>query len=504
MQWESIQAKLPRPEVLGLLFILVLSFFTIFYGYQTPQHFFWDENYHVASAQKYLNGTFFMEPHPPLGKMLIALGEKVLHRNAENNQFIGTDYAQNPPEGFSFTGYRFFPVILAWLTAPLLFCIFFVLTGRSLWSIFLSFLYVFDNALIVHLRGAMLEGPLLFFSVLTILAFLLCTRKHADRTAFAWSSFLFGFAFAGVMLTKVFGLVLVLLVPALVLLLRKNRGAFRRFLLWSAVGFLPFYILIWQLHFAIASNVNPILPDGGTYQASATYKKILSSHTTTSLLSFPVMWRDSVKFVSHYEAGVPVLNLCKKDENGSPWFLWPFGGRAINYRWETPNGDAYRYLYLQANPAIWMLGLVGIVGGGALLLCSVFAPLKDPLRSRGLLLTFFSVYVSYMIAISTITRVMYLYHYFIPLIVSFILFALVMTECTAFGHIRLKEVQRTASLLIIGLLIFVSYQFYRPLTYYEPITDSQFQKRVLLRIWDLHCVRCSTDSLFTGRGNNTQ
>ena len=50
-------------------------------GYGQPSSLFWDENYHIASAERYLQGKFFMEPHPGLGKMFIALGELILHPN---------------------------------------------------------------------------------------------------------------------------------------------------------------------------------------------------------------------------------------------------------------------------------------------------------------------------------------------------------------------------------------------------------------------------------------
>ncbi|MCK4907948.1 MAG: phospholipid carrier-dependent glycosyltransferase, partial [Spirochaetes bacterium] len=55
--------------------VLILSLVTFFSYYQFPNYVFWDENYHIASAQKYINGVMFMEPHPPLGKMIIAAGE---------------------------------------------------------------------------------------------------------------------------------------------------------------------------------------------------------------------------------------------------------------------------------------------------------------------------------------------------------------------------------------------------------------------------------------------
>ena len=62
--------------------VLIVSYFTYFHRYPSPAAPFWDENYYIPDAQKYLNGIFFMDIHPPLGKMLIALGEWLLHPNA--------------------------------------------------------------------------------------------------------------------------------------------------------------------------------------------------------------------------------------------------------------------------------------------------------------------------------------------------------------------------------------------------------------------------------------
>ena len=110
--------------------VILLSFFTYFLNYWKPQQSFWDEGYHIASAQKYLNGVYFMEQHPPLGKLLIAAGEKLFYpkgqKNGYDSKYIGTDEGKNFPSDFSFAGYRFFPALLAWLGAVLIYLIFFV------------------------------------------------------------------------------------------------------------------------------------------------------------------------------------------------------------------------------------------------------------------------------------------------------------------------------------------------------------------------------------------
>jgi dolichyl-phosphate-mannose--protein O-mannosyl transferase len=479
--------------LLGL--ITAIGYFTYVHGFSNPPAFFWDENYHIASAQKYLHGVYFMEQHPPLGKLLIAAGEALINQNPVDNQFLGTDYGTQIPEGFSFAGYRLFPVLLAWLTAPLLFLVFRKLMKSDVLGALLSCLYLFDNSLIVHLRGAMLEPMLLFFSVLTILAFL-HLREEEDLRRFGGFAVLFGAAFACVLTTKVVGLVLVLLLPVLIYGTRYDMPRFQRLVACGGVAFLCVYIAVWQTHFALGKTINPVLPDEGYYQASPSYKAILTAGASHSLRWFPVMLRDSLAFVGHYNGGVPRLDLCKNEENGSPWFLWPLGARSINYRWETPDGGLYQYLYLQVNPAIWWAAFAGVIVAVGLLLSSFVSDTRSSLQNRPLLLTFVALYGGYMAAISQISRVMYLYHYFLPLIFSFCILALVSMEIRRIGPWAITATLRAGILLSFVAAVFLSYEFFRPLSNYEPISDGKFMHRALLDIWELHCVNCPRFSPF--------
>ena len=480
----------------ALLLILVLSFLTYVHNFQRPQAFFWDENYHIASAQKYLSGVFFMEPHPPLAKLMIGLGEKLLDRNAVDNQFTKTDYATDPPPGFDFLGYRLFPVLLSWLTAPLLFLIFLLIARNAFWATLLTFPYVFDTALIVHSRGAMLDGIMNFFFVACILAFLLVREWRGKRGKFVAASVLFGVSFGLLLATKLFGLLLVLLIPAAVAMLWPDRKGIARFLLAAVIPFIIVYLGVWMVHFRLATAIEPKLPDGGYYQSSKSAKAHLNDGTSSSLLAFPVMLRDALKFVTHYERGVPRLDLCKADENGSPFFLWPFGGRTINYRWETPDSNAYRYLYLVPNPVVWAAGLLGIGLSVLLLVTPLLVPGATFPRRRFLMLTFLGLYIAYMIVIARIDRVMYLYHYFVPLLLSFLLCGLALLELQQLGKLRLNEERRSMLLLAFGALIFLGFVIYRPFAYYEPMSDAAVKRRALLPMWDLHCVHCPQASYF--------
>jgi dolichyl-phosphate-mannose--protein O-mannosyl transferase len=501
---EEPRTRRPVTAAVALAVTLV-GFFTYFWGYWSPAALFWDENYHVASAQKYLHGVYFMEPHPPLGKLLIALGEAVVSppANGDSDQFLATTYARELPEGFSFAGFRLLPALSAWLVAPLLFALFLVVTRDAPLSGLLAVPYLLDNALIVHARGAMLEPFLELFVVAMALLFVAILIRPPSERRLRWLSAGLGACFAAVLATKAIGLVMALLFPALGWRLARSRGALgavRDLALPALAAFAVVYVGVWQAHFALAARVEPGLDNGGYFQASESYRHLLDEGRTGSLTAFPVMLRDSLAFLPHYAAGVPKLDLCRSGENGSPWFLWPVGARAINYRWETAGGEepTYRYLYLQSNPMAWGLGLLGVALSAGLLLASVTLPLERPLRHRFLLAVFLGLWIAYLAAMSRIDRVMYLYHYFLPLLFSFILLGLSLVELRRLGRWRIDRRGRRIAMALASLAVVASFLFYSPLTYYRPITDAAFMKRSVLRLWDLRCERCPRTSPLVG------
>jgi dolichyl-phosphate-mannose-protein mannosyltransferase len=474
-------------------FVLITSFFSYFYRYNFPASPFWDEPYHIAAAQKYMNGVFFMEPHPPLGKLLIALGEKITKSNSleKNSAFLQTDYATSLGEGYSFTGYRLFPALLGWLTAPLLFFIFLWFTRNPALSTIFSFLYIFDNAQIVHSRGAMVDSPATFLGVAMILLFLhIQDSSNKNLWKLSILSSFFGIAFGLIMATKLVGLIFILLFPCVIYQLFPSTRKIVLFLSISVLSAIIAYVAVWHTHFSIAKTIVPELHTNGYYTSSEEYKSYLTTGTTSSLRHFGLMLRDSFAYMDQYEKGVPRLDLCKQDENGSPSYYWPFGARTINYRWEK-SGDDMRYLYLQSNPVGWACGLIGIVLAAFLLLTRVFNPTKEKLQHGFLLLVFYGLYVGYMIAISLIPRVMYLYHYFIPLLLSYILFVLAIINIRYVGRWKVDENRRLLAMTFLAIAIFGAYQAYKPLTYYEPISGKSVERLSIVPLWELTCVGCT-------------
>ena len=205
--------------------VLIMSFSIYMKWFSQPAGLFWDENYHIPSAQKYIDWSFFMEPHPPLWKLLIAAWEKIFHPNDgltkqyyDNDQkkfiaFNQTDYIKDVPycndknkkyqslpecqktkttwkvlenwvyvnkttyKEFSFFGYRFFPALLWMLWAVLVYFIFLLISKNAIIALIFSGLYIFDNALVLQSRSAMLDSTQIFFVLWAILAFVFWVEK---------------------------------------------------------------------------------------------------------------------------------------------------------------------------------------------------------------------------------------------------------------------------------------------------------------------------------------
>lgn len=458
----------------------IISILVFLRGIYYPPEFFWDENYYLPPAQRYLNGIFFMESHPPLGKLLIASGEAITKPNASTTQFIDTDYAKDPPEGFNFTGYRAIPAVCAALVAWLLFGIFVEISGSALRAACFSALYLFDNAIIVHSRGAMLEGIQLFFICGAVLA-MLRVRCHGTLTM---GPLLMGAFFGCALATKENA---IFVAPLLALPLWHLNGLLSRlrFVAISGASAVLAVLMAWLCAFSLSREVNPKLENDGWYAASTELKEAVrqGSHSPVALYYFI---RDSLRYAQKYHSKVPRLNYCKPDENGSYPLLWPLGARSINYRWERLSDGSARYLFLQANPVVWAVALVGVLAGLSMISARFIGMHHSvPIDHADLIGALVASYCLYLAATLNVDRVFYLYHYFIPLILCFLMAQILFESLPSIGGISLNDSLRNMIAAMMAILALAAFLLYKPLTYYEPITDAALSRLRLLSLWDL-------------------
>ena len=471
------------------LLILFIGFWTYFFQYNTPAAQFWDENYHIASAQKYIDGVFFFEPHPPLGKLLIAAGEKILSPNRDINTsaFTHTDYIKTFPKGYSFSGMRLFPALAGWFNALLLFWLIQLLFDRVFLSIFGSWLYLFDNALIVHSRAAMLESIQIFFILLTFIVFVLAWRRKKVKSR---DYLLVGFMTALAIMVKLNSAILLLLLPLLwyreicFQKLKQPALLMGKTILYLIAAALTIWV-VFAIHFALTPKIVP----GKTYHAPASVLQSVKSGTILQPGHLLEGIEAYFAYSRQYEKGVPKYNPCKKGENGSLAITWPLMDKTINYRWNKHPDGKVQYLYLVGNPVVWLLVLLGVFFGIVLSAGKVFYHL--PLENRKAftwVFVFTTFYISYMIAVIQIDRVMYLYHYFIPLIFGMILVTALLEY--SYGKLldRGDRVVYTAMFLLM-FLIFAVYLWFMPLTYYIPLSTEAFNQRNWFDFWHLQPIR---------------
>ncbi len=474
--------------IFGLVIVLVIGYVTYFHNYAYPPNLFWDENYHIASAYKYIHHQFFMEPHPPLGKLFIAWGEQLLNPNkgVDTSVLSSTDYIKDIPKGFSFVGVRFFPALFGWLSAPLFFLILYALFPHLIVSLFFSGLYLFDNAMIVHSRGAMLDSTGMFFTLLTLFCFVvLYKQKKLPVVRYGLLGLCTGLALSVKLNAVVLGMLLFFL------LVKEVKQEHKRLLtalsLRIIIYVLTVSVVLSGIYYLHISN-GGFVSNGNYYEASEKLKSLLVSKKYALPENFIPQFIEHVRFIPHYEKGVPKLDVCKPDENGSYPLVWPFGNKSINYRWEKM-GEKTAYLYLQSNPVIWLVGLVGVLL--SLILVCARIVFRLPLKNQKLftwILLVTSLYVVYMTLTLSVSRVLYLYHYFTPLVFSFILAYLQMVYI---GEEQLKKHKKKIYALLIALFLCIisAYLFYAPFTYYQPLSFAEFQQRNWFPFWQMKAIQ---------------
>lgn len=480
---KNISGSGKNQVILYLFLVLAISYFTYFHNYENPPAAFWDENYHIASAEKYIQQVMFMENHPPLGKLFIALGEYLIQPNQriDKADFIKTDFIKDFPQDYSFRGVRFFPALFGWLGAGLFFLILYLLSKNAHLAFAFSSLYVFENSFIVHFRGAMLESAQLFFILLAILYFVYLFEKEKGVKNYQY--LILGLLIGLSVAVKINGAIIVALYPFLFFgkdcqMTVEGQKIFS--ILWQFIkkglvvlaGIVLVWISIWQIHFVLGKNT----ADGNYYRATEEYKKIMENCTIWNPKNIFVIIRDNMEYSANYNNGVPIW-----DENGSRPLTWPLGGKPIVYRWEKV-GDFIRYLLLEGNFASWLGGFLAVIFSVFLLVAFFTNRIKIKNQKKLLYLFYFLLlYLAYMAAMARIDRVMYLYHYFIPLLFSFFLLFILVNMGLAGLQGKARRIFQIAITAFI-IFILVSYWFIAPVTYYQFLTKSGFDLRNWQRI----------------------
>ena len=485
---------------LGALLVAVTAYFCFVKHRGDPPALFWDENYHVTSAQRYVEGYAQLTPHPPLGLLLIAAGERLSGANRGLDKHVLTlgksITGEQMPRGFNFSGMRLMPALFAALGALAFYGLMLEISGAALPAALLSGLYLFENAFVVHFRAVHLEGIQMAFMVAALWLFVHSWKRAAPAGALRGAA-LTGLCTLAIMV-KV-NAVFLLLLPALLLLrdLQAPQAAGRRMrcLLGAAGASLlagaAVVFAVVLVHLLVGRRLPDLATPSGNQDFGRMSREYRDYASGLAPLSPALVWavtRDGLRNLGAEHLNAPRRRLNDVTENGSSPWHWPFHDRNINYRWDSANGST-AYVELAGNQLAWYSGTLAVFASLLLLLRHRLLRWQPGGRPHTwqLIEVLALLYVAFM-AMSLFyesRRVMYLYHYFPGLLLSYVLLALWWQS----GREQSRRLARhgTSVLASVMGLFLLCYLFFLPLSNHVPLTKAECQRR---NIWISYVLDC--------------
>ncbi len=500
--FELVSVFVDMKKQIFWFLILVVAYQNFAHRYWEPIENVWDEIYFIPSAAKYIKGIYFMEAHPPLGKLLIAAGEILMRPLTGQYETFGLENVEEGSAlinvGYTSFGFRFFPVVFAILNAILFALILLEVFKDRIYALLFSCLYLFENSFISVGRMAILDTFMLsgvLISILSFLKLLQINPKKGTSTRNLWSnSLLMALGFSIAILTKAFGYIFILLWP---LLFYFNRPLFdRRYLKVISTQFLLIFTLfnaVWYTHFKIGSHINPNGPNKGLYFASANLKKVLLNepHSYNGLESYLLNLRDNVLLGFTFEKRVPPNSLLKGSLSSSFPITWPFGSRPIHLRSNPVSQGEETLMLMMPNPINWLLALIALA-----FLPGIFF-LQAVLRVRffkgfqsSAIISLGSIYLIFMIVLSLVRRMLYMHHYLTALIISFILFAFFWKSLLDYWPQTKYQKRLQITAIALASLSILSFSFFKPIIYGDRMNCADMNKRFFIRFWDLSHKAC--------------
>ena len=322
------------------------------YSYMNSTYF--DEIYHVRTALEYINGIWPYEiSHPPLGKLIIALGISIF--------------------GITPFGWRFSGTFFGVLMIPAMYVFLKKMFKSTRVASCISIIFATDFLHFVQTRIATIDTYSVFFIILMYLFMYMFITE--DDTKYLFLSGLFFGLGAASKWTSIYagaGLAVIWLIYHI-----KHRDVFIRNALLSIVYFVIIPGIIYYLSYipyGIAQNVTNIF--------SKDY--------------FKIVWSNQ-EFMFSYHA-----NLVAEHPYSSKWYQWIFNIRPILYYLEYYDNGTRSSFGAFMNPVLcW--------GGLAAMVMLVFEAVKSKDKNAGFIVI---GYLAQLIPWIFVTRITFEYHYF--------------------------------------------------------------------------------------------
>ena len=452
-----------------LLWLSFLALVTRLTAITHPHAIVFDEVYFREYALRYMDGKYYFDLHPPLGKLLLFGWAKLLGVSA-------TAQSTDPAVAL-----RVLPALAGAALVAVFYQLMRELTASRRVATFGAALLLLDNAILVESRLILVDSMLLLFGISAITCYLASRRRtgRAHWILLTSSAVLAGMA-ASTKLTGLSALGVIGLVWFAQAL--RNRVSWRLAIPQAAVIVLVpalVYVSVFAVHFRLLPNSGP----GDAFMSQRFQSTLVgnANYNPAASMSFPDRFIELNKAIQQYEQSLDNSH----HPYSSSWLSWPLLKRPVYY-WTDAHKTAGKqeYIYLQGNPVIWWGLLVGVVvvALGWLRRPELFE------RHRGVLALLGVAWAASYLPLATIVRPMFLYHYFFAFIfciaavsIGLGLLAGWMTE----GEEVWRFPSRRSAALYWGILgvVLAGFLFFVPISYGLPLTDGGLSTRIWLDSW---------------------
>ncbi len=454
-----------------LIILTLAALITRVWDLFTPAAVVFDEVYFKVYAGDYLTGSYYFDPHPPLGKLLLGAWAWLTH--IDPAALTGNGPAVQ---------LRVLPALAGALIIPVFYLFLRQLGASKRISTLGASLLLLDNALLVESRFILVDSILILFGLSAVTCFL-AARKHTGRLRIALicaSALLAGLAAS----TKWTGLTALGLI-GLIWTIDQVRGATvstsKRLvegLLFIIIPLLVYLSVFW-VHFSLLTKTG----QGDAFMSPKFQSTLIGnpSYNPTTPMSF------LDKFVDLNHAMVQSEASLKNATHpySSKWYTWPLMLRPIYY-WQgstLPDGTQSN-IYLLGNPVVWW-GILAIIIAG--LLASAKA-LRRLYPFRFALIILVTGYALNFLPFSRIVRIMFLYHYFFALIYSLAIAVIMLgalADWNTDGKTPWKFSNALSRNLYIGILVAASlcFIYFAPLSYGVPLSPAELARHMWLHSW---------------------
>jgi dolichyl-phosphate-mannose--protein O-mannosyl transferase len=481
---------------IGLVSIFLLSLALRFLGLDRFNTLVFDEVYYAKFGNNYLTHVPFFDGHPPLGKLIIALGiwlgSYVPFWHDTVNGLTGS--LRSPWD------YRWMNAFLGSFIPLLIAGIAYELSSRRSFALIAGLFTAVDGIFIVESRYALINIYIVLFGLLGQWLFLLALNNHKQKRKLFLA--IAGIAFGCSVGTKWNGLFFL-----------------------AGIYFLWIFAWIWQILVKKIDVINNLSNsyEGLNKQASSPLQKLTQLYGWQVLLFLGVLpltvysliWIPHLKLDTKYgfiEVHQQILafherlggNNAQVHPYCAAWYKWPLLTRPMAYYYQTaqnytdplpvlgPNlpagaGKIIYDVHAMGNPFLWWFGIAAILFLMGMLIFSIIIYWRQQKRfilpktftgDTWIALYLVINYATNLVPWMRVSRCVFIYHYMTAVVFAFLAIAWFIDQCLRSYYRPLQFIGIT-----LALIILIAFIFWLPIYLGLPLSAEGYKLRMWLNSW---------------------